>query len=44
MATLSASGMKYDLSMTAPSRLAVMRPWPMPSVIEEPSEASLPVV
>ena len=26
-----------------PSRLAVMRPWPMPSVIEEPSAFSSPV-
>ena len=37
-------GDQVGRSMAAPSRFLVMRPWPMPSVMEEPSAFSTPVV
>jgi len=40
----SSSGTWKEKSGANPSRLAVMRPWPMPSVIELPSALSSPVV
>jgi hypothetical protein len=36
--------MLNDMSGVKPSRLAVMRPWPMPSVIEPPEDFISPVV
>ena len=40
----SSSGTWKAKSGVKPSRLAVMRPWPMPSVIEVPSDFSTPSV
>ena len=40
----SSSGIWNATSIGAPSRLPVIRPWPMPSVIEEPLAFSSPVL
>ena len=40
----SSSGIWKEKSGVKPSRLAVMRPCPMPSVIELPSDFSSPLV
>ena len=40
---ISSSGMRNASSIFAPSRFPVTRPWPMPSVIELPSDLSSPV-
>ena len=40
----SSSGIWKAKSTGAPSRLAVTRPWPIPSVTEEPELLSPPVV
>ena len=42
--SISSSGMRKAWSTSSPSRLAVIRPWPMPSVIEVPSARSSPSV